>query len=205
VNGSGGTAAESYLRQPVGAFLDRLAAGDPTPGGGAAAAVAVALGAGLAAMAARLSTRQLPDAAALADAADALRRRAAGYADDDAAAYRSVLAARAQPAGPEPDPRPAAVAAALVGATAVPLAIAETGAEVAVLAGRLATDGNPNLRGDAVCGALLAAAGARAAAALVALNVAAAGLDGTWADRADAAARAAADAAGHIGGIRAGP
>src|SRR5947208_231161 len=69
--------AESYLGQPVGEFLDALSAGGPTPGGGAAAAVTVALGAGLAAMAARLSTRHLSGAEELAAAADAPRRRAA--------------------------------------------------------------------------------------------------------------------------------
>src|SRR5437016_3105358 len=163
--------AESYLGQPVGEFLDALSAGGPTPGGGAAAAVTVALGAGLAAMAARLSTRHLSGAEELAAAADALRRRAARYADDDAAAFRAVHAAQALPAEPEPELRRAAIRAALVRATAVPLAIAETAAEVAGLADRLAAEGNPNLRGDAATGALLAEAGARAAATLVALNV----------------------------------
>ena len=50
--------------------------------------------------------------------------------------------------------------------------VVETAAEVARLASRLAREGNPNLRGDAVTAALLAESGARAAAALVRLNLA---------------------------------
>ncbi len=59
------------------------------------------------------------------------------------------------------------------GAADVPLAVAEAGAEVAEVAARLAREGNPNLRGDAVAAALLAEAGTRAAAALVRINTAA--------------------------------
>jgi formiminotetrahydrofolate cyclodeaminase len=44
---------------------------------------------------------------------------------------------------------------------------------VAEIAARLAREGNPNLRGDAVAAALLAEAGARAAAVLVEINTAA--------------------------------
>ena len=54
----------------------------------------------------------------------------------------------------------------------MPLAVAEAGAEVAKIAARLASDGNPNLRGDALTACLLAQAGVRAAAVLVALNLA---------------------------------
>jgi formiminotetrahydrofolate cyclodeaminase len=53
----------------------------------------------------------------------------------------------------------------------VPLAIAETGAEVASLAARLTTEGNPNLEGDALCAVLLAEAGVRAATKLVEINL----------------------------------
>ena len=45
--------------------------------------------------------------------------------------------------------------------------IAEAGTEVAA---RLAREGNPNLRGDAVAAALLAETGVRAAAVLVEIN-----------------------------------
>ncbi len=59
------------------------------------------------------------------------------------------------------------------------------------MAARLAETGNPNLRGDAVTGAVLAAASARSAASLVDINVELGGLDPGLSQR---AAQAAADA-----------
>ena len=166
-------------------FLDQLAARTPTPGGGGAAAVTGAMAAGLVAMAARFSASRLPGAGDLADQADELRRRAAGLADLDAQAYAAVLDALRLPreAGQRRE--------ALLGAAVVPLEIAEIGAEVAQLAVRVAEAGNPNLRGDAVTGALLAAASARSAACLVDINVGLGGLDPELSRR---AVRAVADA-----------
>jgi formiminotetrahydrofolate cyclodeaminase len=68
--------------------------------------------------------------------------------------------------------RDAEVAAALSGAADVPLAVAEAAADVAVLAALVAHEGNDRLRGDALVAAELAEAGARAAAELVAINLA---------------------------------
>jgi len=62
----------SYLEQPVGVFLDALAADTPTPAGGSAAALAVAQSAALCMMTARLSVRTLS-----AERADGLISRAA--------------------------------------------------------------------------------------------------------------------------------
>jgi len=55
--------------------------------------------------------------------------------------------------------------------------VAEIGTQVAALALAVAAEGNPNVRGDAIAAALLAAAGSRAAAALVRINLAEAGSD----------------------------
>ena len=82
------------------AFLDQLAARTPTPGGGGAAAVTGALAAGLVAMAARFSVRQLTGADDLADRADELRRRATDLVDLDARAYQAVLELRTREALP---------------------------------------------------------------------------------------------------------
>jgi formiminotetrahydrofolate cyclodeaminase len=68
--------------------------------------------------------------------------------------------------------------------------VAEIGAEVAAVAAAIAAGGNPNVRGDAVTAALLAAAGSRAAAALVRIN-----LTGTDDDRPAHAEQFAAGAA----------
>jgi methenyltetrahydrofolate cyclohydrolase len=161
-----------YLDLPLGEFLDRVASDSPAPGGGSVAAIAVALAAGLAGMAARLSTGHLADAPELADQADVSRRRVAPLARADAESYGRVLDAYRNP-----EDRTARVREALSGAADVPLAVAETGSEVAAIASRLAEEGNPNLRGDALAAVLLADAGVRAAATLVGINLSSANVD----------------------------
>jgi len=177
----------SFLGQPIRDFLDQLAARTPTPGGGGAAAVTGAMAAGLVAMAARFSATRLPGAGELADQADELRRRAADLAEADARAYAAVLDARRQSGE---------LQEALHGAALVPLEIAVIGAEVAQLAARVAEAGNPNLRGDAVTGAVLAAASARSASCLVDINVDLGGLEPELSRRAAQAVTDATDAAG---------
>jgi formiminotetrahydrofolate cyclodeaminase len=177
----------SFLDEPVRGFLDQLAARTPTPGGGGAAAATGAMAAGLVAMAARFSATQLPGAGELADQADKLRRRLAQLADLDAQAYAAVLASR----GPERKE-------ALLGAAMIPLEIAAIGVRVARLAVPVAEAGNPNLRGDAVTGAVLAAASARSAACLVDINVELGGLEPGLSRRAAQAAADAGDAADQV-------
>jgi formiminotetrahydrofolate cyclodeaminase len=183
----------SFLDEPVRGFLDQLAARTPTPGGGGAAAVTGAMAAGLVAMAARFSATRLPGAGELADQADELRRRLAQLANMDAQAYAAVLDALRLPR--EASQWEVQRQEALLGAALVPLEIAGIGAQVAVMAARLAEAGNPNLRGDAVTGAVLAAASARSAACLVNINVGLGGLDPGLSRRAAQAAADAADAA----------
>ena len=166
--------APDYLDLPLGEFLDRVASDSPAPGGGSVAAVAVALAAGLAGMAARLSTGQLYDASELADQADASRRRVAPLARADAESYGRVLDAYCEP---DPETRTARARDALSGAADVPLAVAEAGSEVVAIASRLAAEGNPNLEGDALAAVLLAGAGVRAAAALVGINLSSANVE----------------------------
>jgi len=184
----------SFLDEPVRGFLDQLAARTPAPGGGGAAAVTGAMAAGLVAMAARFSATRLPGAGELADEADGLRRRLAQLADMDARAYTAVLEAFRLPA--EDGQREARRREALRGAALVPLEIAGIGARVAAMAAQVAEAGNPNLRGDAVTGAVLAAASARSAACLVDINVGLGGLDPGLSRRAAQAAADAGDAAG---------
>ena len=179
----------SFLDEPVRGFLDQLAARTPTPGGGGAAAVTGAMAAGLVAMAARFSATRLPGAGELADQADELRRRLAQLAEEDAQAYAAVLETLRLPR--DASEREVQRQEALLGAALVPLEIARIGARVALMAARLAETGNPNLRGDAVTGAVLAAASARSAASLVDINVELGGLDPGLSQR---AAQAAADA-----------
>jgi methenyltetrahydrofolate cyclohydrolase len=191
----------SYLEQPLTDFLDSVASGEPAPGGGAVAAVAVALAAGLCSMAAHLSADHLADATELAERAERLRQRVAPLAREDAIAYGRVLAAHRTPDGGDPDARQEHIRSALYGAADVPLAVAEVGAMVAEIAGRLAREGNPNLRGDAVAAALLAEAGARAAAVLVEINTAAGEIsDERFGRVGEFVTRAARAARGVVGG-----
>ncbi len=194
----------NYLEQPLADFLDSVASGEPAPGGGAVAAVAVALAAGLCSMSAHLSADHLADAAELAERAGRLRQRVAPLAQEDATAYGHVLAAYRTPDDRrDPDVRRERIKRALSGAADVPLAVAETGALVAEMAARLAREGNPNLRGDAAAAALLAEAGARAAAMLVEINTSAGEItDDRFGRVGEFVARAAGAARGTVEGDR---
>ena len=146
-------------------FLAAVAERTPAPGGGAGAAAGCALGAALAEMAARFAGRE-EDAARAAE----LRAEALRLGEADLTAYAPVLEALRLPAD-DPE-RPERVAAAKSAAAEVPLAVAEAAADVAELARALARAGNRSLVGDALAGADIAAGACRAAARLVAINLA---------------------------------
>jgi formiminotetrahydrofolate cyclodeaminase len=160
--GAGDRGAFSAMALPH--FLDAVAAPTPAPGGGTVAALSVALAAALTAMAARLSQGHAPDADQVAAQCVGLRDRAVSLGDEDAVVYGEVIAAHRH--GRDDGD-------AMSAAADVPLAVAECGERVAHLAGALCERGNPALRGDARTAALLAAAGAEAAAVLVGINLAA--------------------------------
>jgi formiminotetrahydrofolate cyclodeaminase len=166
-----------YAELPLGRFLEMVASREPAPGGGASAAVAVALAAALSSMAARFSTDHLDEALALAGRAERLRGEVLLLARADAAAYGRVLEANRTSRNSDKEGRRRRIREALSEAASVPLTIGEIGAEVAGIAARLAEDGNPNLRGDAVAAVELAGAGVRAAATLVEINISAGGAD----------------------------
>lgn len=164
-----------YADQPLGRFLELVASRQPAPGGGSAAAIGVALAAGLVAMAARFSEDQIDEAAVLAVRAHGMQRQATALAQADAAAYQRVVdAGRGGRVGAGRRQR---IRAALSAAADVPCETVRLGATVAELAAQLAERGNPNLRGDAASGALLAEAGVRAAAELVAINLTTAAIE----------------------------
>lgn len=173
----------SFLDQTLTGFLDQAAARQPAPGGGSAVALTVALSAGLTAMAARFSAQQVEDSEELAFQADQLRHRAAALVDEDARAYHAVLDTRRDCGAGSSTARRALQHAAIV-----PLQICELAGQTATLAARLATDGNPNLRGDAITAALLAEAAACSAAILVRINIAAGAPDAGLSPRAAHAA-----------------
>ncbi len=161
----------NYLELSLASFLGLVSNGEPAPAGGSVAAVAVALAAGLCVKSARLSASQMSDATDIVAAGEALRDRAISLSQIDAEAYSLVVAAMRRQRGPDPLERQRAIAAALSHASDVPFEIAEIAAGVSALAARIAEGGNPNLLGDAVTAALLAESAARAAAALVGINL----------------------------------
>jgi formiminotetrahydrofolate cyclodeaminase len=170
---------DSYAGLSVGAFLEALAAGAPAPAGGSAAALVLAQAAALCAKSARLSGRQLTAirAAELTAEAEQIRGTAASLIDEDPRAYQAVIDQSRRIGGERRAERSAArrsdgMAAALSAAADVPMRIVELATSVAALAAVLARDGNPALRGDAIAAGLLARAAARAAAALVSINLA---------------------------------
>jgi len=148
-------------------------------------------------MSARLSTRQLPDAPALAITAEHLRDRAAALCQADADAYGLLVSASRARCEPDAAERSRRVAAALSRATDVPLEVAEAGAAVVALAARIVECGNPHLLGDAVTAALLAEAGTKAAAALVLINLEDLG-DDTRRDRVAELLKKSADGAARV-------
>ena len=151
-------ASSDPLQERLGAFLDNVAAETPAPGAGAVAALSVALGASLVEMAGRFSENSEDTL----DAAKALRSKVAPLAWADGEAYTAFLAARG--AGIDDSEARTRI-------VAVPLEVAECASEVAALAVRLAEQGNPNLRGEAVAAAQVASAGAAIASKLVELNL----------------------------------
>ncbi|HEX6514124.1 MAG TPA: cyclodeaminase/cyclohydrolase family protein [Nocardioidaceae bacterium] len=169
--------ASSLLQTRLGGFLDQLAAGTPAPAGGAAAAVTVAQAAGLVAKAVRVSGARVSGAEELLKLTEQLRQDAGRLAEDDVRAYRVVVTAlrrrrqRGQADGDQPADADQHVQKALRRAAEVPAQIAQTAAEVARCAARLAREGKPSIRGDAVVAVLLADAAARAAVHLVEVNL----------------------------------
>lgn len=161
----------SYLDLPLSEFLDRLSADTPAPGGGSAAALTVTFAAGLVIMVARHSRATWADAGSIAAQARKLQTRCTPLAQQDAEAWEDALEAlRGNDAGGN-EGRDADLEDKLARAAEVPLWIAEAGADVAMLAALTAEMGEGTYRGDAAAAAVLAHAGARAAANLVSLNL----------------------------------
>jgi formiminotetrahydrofolate cyclodeaminase len=152
-------------------FLDELAGEGRTPGGGSAAALVTAMAAGLLAKVARGSVDTWPEAAGIAAQAESLRARAAPLAQADAEQYEAALLARGQSGGGQDARQDFALGQAYAKAAEPPLQIAQVASDVAQLALTVAQNCDAALWADAVTAALLAAAAAKAAAELVAVNL----------------------------------
>ena len=122
----------------------------------------VAAAAALVEKSARLSQKQWEGAAGALERAEALRVESFGLIEEDAQAYVAFVEAVRSKQD---------VAAAHARTVDVPLRIIRAASEVAELAVQLAQHGNPNLRADAVVGAILAAAAAESGLLLIEVNL----------------------------------
>ena len=161
---------DEYLDLRLGDFLERLGAGNPAPGSGSASALTVAIAAGLVAMVARRSEDCWEESPGIAAQALALQARAAPLALADARVWDEALEALAAVREDAATPN-GELEQKLALSVTVPVQIAETAADTAVLAALAAELGDGTYRSDAAAAAVLAAAGARAAAHLVAVNL----------------------------------
>ncbi len=158
-------------------WIDELASGSPTPGGGSAAALAGTLAAALVAMVARLTIGRKAYAAGdgrareiLAEA-ERLRAELRRLVDEDAAAYAGVSRAYKIP---KDDPaRTDAVDDALLAATRTPGEVVTRARRVHQLATEIGAIGNKNATSDAQVAGLLARTAIDGALENIKVNVAA--------------------------------
>jgi methenyltetrahydrofolate cyclohydrolase len=162
----------------VAKFLDDLASGAPTPGGGSAAAIMGAMGAALVSMVCNVTIGKKgleaaePGMKTLREQAEKLRVRLAAMVADDSAAFDGLMAAYRLPKASETDKlrRTAAIQTSLRAATETPLDCARACAEVIDLAQRAGEAGYSGVISDAGVGVLAAYAALRSAALNVYIN-----------------------------------
>ncbi len=169
-----------HIEISVASFLDQLASGAATPGGGSAAAVMGAMGAALVSMVANLTIGKQKYAEIegevkdLLEQSEILRARLAAVLQDDIHAYDRVMAAYGLPKATDQEKvmRNQAIQAALKQATEAPLACARLALEVIPLAKRIAGIGNINAISDGGVAAIAAQAALRGALLNVFVNTA---------------------------------
>ena len=153
----------------LASFLDRLASGEPAPGGGAAAALAGATAAALVAMACRVTARRAPSEAlaAAVGAADDFRHRLMTLMHEDIEAYASVLESRRASS----EQRAPLVQAAMQRATTVPLHTARAAAGVLELSATVLEAVRTSVVGDLGVAVALARAALDASALTAGVNL----------------------------------
>lgn len=183
-------------------FAKETASESPAPGGGSVAAYMGALGAALGTMVANLSAhkagwddrwREFSDAA---DGGQALMQQLLALVNEDTEAFNRIKEAMGLPKGTEQEKaaRTAAIEAATLHASQIPLNTAKKALEAFPLLMAMAESGNPASVSDAGVGALAACAAVRGASLNVRIN--AAGLTDREAAQSltDSAAKAEAEA-----------
>jgi formiminotetrahydrofolate cyclodeaminase len=159
-------------------FLNTLASGAPTPGGGSAAAVIGALGAALISMVCNVTLGKKGMEAAAAEMrsvcgeSERLRLRLTAMITEDIAAFDGLMAAYRLPKTSATDKalRNAAIQKSLIGATRTPLECARACAQVIGISRRAAAAGYAGVISDAGVGVLAAQTALRSAALNVQIN-----------------------------------
>jgi glutamate formiminotransferase/formiminotetrahydrofolate cyclodeaminase len=156
-------------------FIDAVASGEPTPGGGAVAALAGALAAALAGMVARgtAGKKKYADVEAamreISRISDELRVGLTQAIADDSAAFDQVMAAYRLPK--EDRARPAAIQAAMTRAAEVPLETARLALGAIEQLKIVVAQGNINAVTDAAAGVHMALSAVEVAALNVLVNL----------------------------------
>ncbi|MHB9023346.1 MAG: cyclodeaminase/cyclohydrolase family protein [Armatimonadota bacterium] len=155
-----------FLNGSVQQYVDSLASGDPTPGGGSAAGLVGALGAALLSMSAHFTVGRekyaafSENAAAVMEQAEALRASLQGLMEKDSEAYAGYGAAMALPKATDEEKaaRRLAIQDATRASAQVPMQIVRDSFFVIEQSVILAANCNPNLVSDVIVAAHLALA-----------------------------------------------
>jgi formiminotetrahydrofolate cyclodeaminase len=159
-------------------FLDDLASGAPTPGGGSAAAIIGAMGAALVSMVCSVTLGKkgleavAPEMKTVREQSEKLRLRLTAMVAEDVAAFDALMAAYRLPKASEVDKtrRAEAIQSNLRAATETPLDCARACAQVIGLAQRAGENGYSGVISDAGVGVLAAHTALRSAALNVYIN-----------------------------------
>ena len=162
------------------AFAGETASESPAPGGGSIAAYMGALGAALGTMVANLSSHKAgwddrwEEFSGWAEKGQALLRELLHLVDEDTAAFNRIMDVFAMPKSTDEEKaaRSAALQAATLYATQVPLRTMKTAFEVFAIVRAMAAEGNPNSVSDAGVGALAARSAVLGACLNVKINAA---------------------------------
>jgi len=160
-------------------FLDKVADGKPTPGGGSVAAYSGAMGAGLVAMVARLSIGKKKYANVeeemkeILEESEELREKLTNAVEEDANSFTAIMQAFKLPKGNDEEKvtRSQAIQDATLYASVVPLATAKNALRVMELSLHVAQKGNINAITDGASGAEMARAALNSAGYNVRINL----------------------------------
>jgi formiminotetrahydrofolate cyclodeaminase len=169
-----------FIDQPVKEFLEKVASGEPVPGGGSVAALCGALSAVLMEMVGRLTVCKSRDQAldakmsSLMETAARLRLHLTEDMDRDSDAFTAVMEAYGMAKGTDEEKkaRQAAIQSALKDAVRVPLSVAEIGVRLLDLAEIAVEEGNQSAVTDAAVAALMARSAVLGALYNVRINLA---------------------------------